>query len=396
MTSDKSDAASTPPRLGTFFIVVPPGLEDLALWELQLVLDALGTSVQSFGPHVGGWEVELPLGTGFALNHWLKIPTRILLRVSSFKAKDFPKVYEKVRKLPWSDFLRQGPIDVVVSTHRSKLKMKERMAKTVQDAIKDCNEHQPLRKSFLQTPQTIYFRAEEDTCSISLDTTGEALFKRGIKKLSVEAPLRETLASALARLVQRSELINGPVEVIDPVCGSGTLLYAFDELPFPIRGRPMAYENFPCTAQVASKSKLKKTPVPWVVQSLLGSDISEKALSATKKNLETWKLAGGTSFDVRKKDLIEVTTPKEPRKGHRRVVLMNPPYGQRISGHSVSVLLTRALEIFEPDVVGLVSPIGEAPKKLPEPYRWFQKPLAVSNGGIDVELRLARRSGHVV
>jgi putative N6-adenine-specific DNA methylase len=271
--------------------------------------------------------------------------------------------------------------------------MKERMAKTIQDAIKDCDEHQPFRKVFLQIPQTIYFRVDDDTCSISLDTTGDALFKRGIKKLSVDAPLRETFASALARFIQRSGLLKGPVEVMDPVCGSGTLLYAFDELPFPIRGRPMAYENFPCTAQLLEKSKLTRTPVPWSVESLLGSDISEKALAAAKKNLEAWKLAGGANFDVRKKDLIEVTTPKEPRKDLQRVVLMNPPYGQRISGYSVSVLLTRALEIFEPDVLGLVCPIGEAPKKLPEPYRWFQKPLAVSNGGIDVELRLARRSG---
>jgi putative N6-adenine-specific DNA methylase len=380
---------STP---STFFVVVPPGLEELALWEIRQTLNLFKHESASAIPHVGGWEIVLPTSIGFLLNHYLKIPTRILLRLTSFKAKDFPKLYEKTRKLPWHDFLRDGPVDVVVSTYQSKLLLKDRLAQTVRDAIRDADAHQKFRKEFLKVPQTVFIRMENDQCLLSLDTSGEALYKRGIKTRTVEAPIRETLASALVRQIEKSDLIQGKCEVFDPVCGSGTLLYAFDEIYFPNKMRPMAYQNFPSAAKITSSHKWLVNEPKWQTLNMLGSDISEKAVDAAKFNLQAWKENGGSDFEIRTKDLIEVTLPMEKRKGVSRVVLMNPPYGQRISGHATNILVTRALEIFEPDVLGIIAPPGGTPKILPAPYRWFQKPIATFNGGLEIEIRLARRA----
>lgn len=389
-----------------FFIVVPPGLEELAYWELEQTLKILSSRKIKNNddkenkliakPHVGGWEIELPARTGYLLNHYLKIPTRILQRLSSFRVKDFPKLYEKSRKLPWHEYLRQGPVDVVVSTHQSKLMIKDKLASSVRDAIRDADAHQKFRKEFLKSPQTVFVRVENDICMLSIDTSGEPLYKRGLKTQTVEAPIRETLASGLARMIERSKLVEGECEVLDPVCGSGTLLYAFDELSFPNKIRPMAYQNFPLAAEVTSSHKWIAQKLPWNVSRMIGSDISEKAVEAARSNLQAWKKKSGSDFEIRHKDLIEVTLPMDHRVKDKskitRIVLMNPPYGQRISGHSPNVLITRALEIFEPDVLGVIVPPGEAPTRLPAPYRWFQKPVTTLNGGLEIEMRLARRA----
>jgi putative N6-adenine-specific DNA methylase len=374
----------------TFFFVVTPGLEKLAIRELKTTWKQLlvlyptfcKTKIDQITELKGGFEAEFEQKEGWLLNHYLKIPTRILQRIESFPAKDFPKLFKKLQTIKWQNYLRQGPIDIVVSSFQSRLKIKERIAETVQKAVAAANDHQPLRKKFLETPQTIFVRIEKDVVTVSLDTSGEALYKRGLKTHTVEAPIRETIASAAIQWMLMA-LKPLPQDTIftDPVCGSGTLLFEIAALPFPIKKRLFAYRNFPCAGKFAEPQwkELELHPTTWTYE---GYDFSEKSLNSAKKNSKHFP----GRFQFEQRDLMETV-----RADGIRVVMMNPPYGERLIGHESEALLKQAVENYDPIAILLIVPSKLKKPQLSSDYRWHTTELRTISGGIDIVIRLATR-----
>ncbi len=120
---------------GLFFIIVPPGFELTAKKELeekaQLFFPQHDFSfLQKVTPIVGGFEIHLPMTVGLSLNKILKIPTRILLRVESFKCRDFPKLFNKLKKLEWRQYLIGQIPAVDVTCHKSRLINTNRIKET--------------------------------------------------------------------------------------------------------------------------------------------------------------------------------------------------------------------------------------------------------------------------
>lgn len=345
------------------------------------------TNLKKIITHKGGLEISVGEAEGWILNHYLKVPTRILQRLDHFTAKDFPKLFKKLQGFEWQKYLRQGDVDIVVSTYRSRLKMKNRIAESVQKAVAAANERQKLRKPFLKVSQTIFVRIENDVVTISIDTSGESLHRRGYKLMTVEAPMRETLAAGSLRwmLTALSPL---PDRVIftDPTCGSGTLVLELAALYMPPRLRHFAYRNFPHAGEILPENKWTSLAALSKNWSFEGFDISEAAVQAATKNAEKLGVEKRCHFEAR-----DLTAGASLGNGDFRVIMMNPPYGERLKSREPEALVRAAIETYDPIALLVILPSSLKRPVLSSDYKWHNAELNTLNGGIGVTIRLAMR-----
>jgi len=210
-----------------FFLIIPPGFESLAKDELQekWSIHFPTIALPTMDLTAGGISLETELPIGASLNLILKIPTRILLRLETFKCRDFPKLFNKVIKLNWNSYLL-GKLPEINSTSKSsRIFDSRKIEKCFHDGIKEFYKRQPPKKKNLEKEGplfSLFVRFEDDECTISIDTSGDPLFKRGVKTLTSKAPIRENLAAGLLYFLKKESSIE---TLIDPMCGSGTFLF---------------------------------------------------------------------------------------------------------------------------------------------------------------------------
>ena len=210
----------------SLFAVAPPDLEDLTRAELF----SLGINHPRAVP--GGVEFEGFLAHLYRVNLWSRAASRVLVRLGEFHALNFAELRRKAADLPWEIFLRPDqPVAVRATCHKSKLSHSDAVAERVTNAIVDHFGINPqmsqtntgnknLRKSASSADDAtgIVVRLDHDHCTISLDSSGAHLHRRGYRLATAKAPLRETLAAALL-LHARYD----PAQpLIDPFCGAGT------------------------------------------------------------------------------------------------------------------------------------------------------------------------------
>lgn len=294
-----------------FFLIIPPGLEDLAQREVEQKCPAAPLTVIK-----GGLELEAPLEWMVTAHALLKIPTRILMRVTEFKVRDFPKLHQKFSAFKWNTVLSHPEPQFEISCKESRLMHTGRIEETVRAALKEAMVRQPLGKDWEKKnypPQTFYIRLYQDTLTLSLDLTGEPLYKRGLQVIKGEAPLRENFAAAFA--MELLEDVPGPVTLVDPMCGSGTLLTEALTFGTPLHLRPFAFETSPLF-----KGKHFRLPEPTPalpVNAALGFDLNEELLGKLKTDLPiTFKAQDSV------KTRIDVAGDM--------IMICNPPYGERI------------------------------------------------------------------
>lgn len=362
-------------KLNEFFLVTLPGLEDIAAAEVHDWYPDLETKNEH-----GGVIVFAPLGVGLSMNQVLKTPTRILLRLANFRAKDFPKLYNKILDFSWKDWVDPScALEAHVSTRLSRLKIKNRIRETCESAWKD------YQKSLKISPRPnkkldLYVRFHEDDCQLSLDTSGERLHKRGERTLIGEAPLRETIAASLIQMVGRlPEVSSLPVEVCDPMMGSGTFLLEAGRRDRPVEARFFAFENF--LEKVISPVGIAAER-PSIV-SLIGFEKDKKALAAAKANLT------GLETHIFEQDFFMVS-PLLKKEGLQRWVFANPPYGERLRIKTplkeyYALLFQQVEKILQPDLSCFILPAKAVKGKFDLPKGWKvveKRPFL--NGGIPV------------
>lgn len=361
-----------------FFLVALPGLEDLVLAELKAWCPALeATAVH------GGVTVHAPLETGLALNLVLKTPTRILLRVASFRCRDFPKLYNKTLSIPWREMVNPAcELNVTASSRLSRVKIKSRIAEACADAWMEYRQSigvKPDREKKLD----LLVRFVNDECTLSLDTSGERLHKRGEKQLIGEAPLRETIAAALIQNVERSydgEI--GPVEIVDPMMGSGTFLLEAAIRDRVVSRRDFAFENF--AVGEVHPPVLQKPGPP--VAALIGFENDRKTYAAAQGNLNS--NADKEKIHLHAVDFFTaeplVETPR------RRWLFANPPYGERLKIEEplkefYERLFEAAERVARPERACFLLPAKAVKGKFVLPWGWKvleKRPFV--NGGIPV------------
>jgi putative N6-adenine-specific DNA methylase len=290
------------------FLIIPPGLEDLALEELELKCPVSGVEKLK-----GGLELVADLDWIIAAHTLLKIPTRILLRVTHFKVRDFPKLHQKMIHFKWNSVLSHPGPHFEISCSKSRLMHTGRIEETIQLALKEALIKQPLNRDWEKKnypPQTFYVRLVNDELTLSLDLTGEPLYKRGLQKIKGEAPIRENLAAAFLMDLFRG--LTSPVTLVDPMCGSATFLTEAKTFHQPLHLRAFAFETAPFFK--GKLVRLSNEVKPFPIQDLLGFDINEELISKIHE----------LKLQVQDSLLKPISVDGE------FVMICNPPYGERI------------------------------------------------------------------
>ena len=381
-----------------FFLIVTPGFEALAEQELR---EHIGD--EAIERSHGGLQATLPLSVGLELNRVLKIPTRILVRLMSFGCRDFPKLYKKMAGFQWVDWLSfDQPVEISASTHKSRLFIKKRIEQSCAEGyLKYWDAQLAPTEAELKAAeakpepaaQEILVRFDDDICTVSLDTSGEMLYKRGEKVLSAEAPLRETIAAALLRWMSQDVVSSRTVTLVDPMVGSGTFAIEAAKMHEPAQSRRFAFEDFRNYRTSETLSAESKAIARFRFTKYIGLDIDAKSADTTQANWENVIGVRTKSGEARAKTEVYVRDAfkAEPLTiAGERWLITNPPYGERlkIEGRLKDYYesLFEALEAsVRPDRACFVLPDTAKPMQLKAPARW-KKPQALrfQNGGLPV------------
>ncbi|KQT46092.1 RNA methyltransferase [Devosia sp. Leaf420] len=355
------------------YLVSTPGL------EAPLCEEALENGFPSSRVTDGGVTFEGTWADVWRANLVLRGPTRILARFAEFRAMHLAQLDKRSRKIPWGDFLsRNVPLRVEASCKRSRIYHAGAAAQRVAIAITEefgapITEDAALR---------VMVRIEDDLVTLSIDTTGESLHKRGFKEAVNKAPMRETMAAMFLRQCG----FDGIEPVLDPMCGSGTFVIEAAEIAsglIPGRQRSFAFESLPSFDTKAFAALRPHTP--GITPSVLfhGSDRDAGAIRMANENATRSGVDAITRFE--QKSIEEL----EPPPGPPGLVILNPPYGTRIGDKAPLVSLHRTLgKVLKTRFAGWRVGIITADKSLAQATGLkFEPALApVLHGGIRVAL----------
>ena len=380
--------------MNSYFAVTAPGLEPFAYQELTAL-----NLLPATGDHIatpGGVEFKGDLANLYRANLHLRTASRILARLGNFfYATTFAELQKRAARLPWERFLNPGqPIAMRVTCHQSKLYHSDAVARSVCDALKErLGKPSPLVKVDEETedrlPQLIVVRLSDDKCTISVDSSGELLHKRGYRLAVAKAPLRETLAAAL--LIASGWDRCAPL--LDPFCGSGTIPIEAAMLSLgmpPGLNRRFAFMNWPGYDEaVFSRQKSAASEQ----QSAVGGQRPEVAILASDRDAGAVKIAHENAERAGVEDLIEfkcqAVSSIQPPMGAGWVVT-NPPYGLRISeGQDLRNLYAQFGNVLRKHCPGWqVAVLCNDPILLGQMQLKLDTSLGFVNGGISV--RVAR------
>lgn len=296
------------------FAAAPPGLER----DLAAELDALGFEHEPLRGGVsflGSWEDI------WRANLWLRVASRILVRVGEFRAMHLAQLDKRARKLPWARFIPTGAdVSVEATCRRSKIyhsgAATERLARAVVEE---------LGVSLVPNAAIrVVGRIDDDLCTVSVDTSGEPLHKRGYKLEVGKAPLRENIAAAFLRECEYF----GEEPFVDPMCGSGTLAIEAAQIAARIAPgtlRSFAFESLPSFSPERWREIAAGTDSPRpTTPSIYGSDRDAGAVRMSGENAERAGVGDAVRFA---RHAISDLQPNSTSPG---LVLTNPPYGGRI------------------------------------------------------------------
>lgn len=306
-----------------FFAPCPRGLE-AALADELTALGLQGVEADSAGAAFTGDWVDCQRA-----NLHSRIASRILWRVGHGRYRSEDDIYRMAFALPWPRWFDvENTIRVNVAAIRSPLRSLEFATLRIKDAVCDRFREEGDRRPNVDTltpDMRIHAFLTADEATLYLDTSGDALFKRGWRKRAGEAPLRENLAAGILRITGWT-----PEEpLFDPMCGSGTFIVEAAQMALniaPGRGRRFAFEKF-TTHDESSWQQVRDAALaaerPGAEFNVSGADTDRTALTAVKRNLDDAGVAG--TLRVALGDVLEVAPSSGPG-----VMVANPPYGVRM------------------------------------------------------------------
>lgn len=374
-----------------FFVVTAPGFESIGGDELA----ALGIDRNSMQFVSGGIEFAGRLQACYLIHLYSRIANRLLMRIGEFKATGFAALEKKAAEIPWELFIYPGfTVEISVTAKQSRLIHTGAIAERIERGVFTRLGGSRNREHALFS-QRIFVRAVEDRFTLSLDASGEPLYKRGLKTHGGSAPLRETSAAAILRIAgYRPDLT-----LLDPMCGSGTFsleaalmarnippgwFRAFAFMGWPaFRDQQWAYLRRKAQAQVFDGK-----PAP-----IMASDISISACRRLTECLSIHDLLN--TVQVRPMDFFDMSPVTLPGMGETNgpgVIVLNPPYGRRLGSIQESTaLLGKIGQKLKADFNGwrfaLLAPVAAVDRRFPLPFT----PRPFHHGG----LRLTLMTGKV-
>lgn len=299
------------------------GLEDILAQELM----ELGANNVEKGRRMVSFTGDKALM--YRANFALRTAIRILKPIRHFRAKSADQVYDNIKEIDWSEYIGEGKTFTVDSVVYSEEFSNSRFVTyKVKDAIVDQFRERTGKRpniSVADADVRLNIHIAEDRATVSLDSSGESLHRRGYRQEAVEAPLNEVLAAGMIMMTGWT----GETDFIDPMCGSGTLaieaaLIARNIAPGVFR-KKYAFEKWPdFDAELFDDIYNDDSREREFEHHIYGYDIDFKAVNMSKLNVK----AAGLSSDI----TIEQQDFKDFR-GHdgKAIIVTNPPYGERIS-----------------------------------------------------------------
>ncbi len=364
------------------FIAVSPGLEPWLALEMQ-GLGLKGSVV------AGGIELRASTENLWRLHHQSRLAESIRVRLRSFRARHFADLTSGLARLPWHAYLSPtANPKVQVTCHRSRLWHSGAVAERTREVIDRRLGIAAADSAETANPQTVFVRIAGDIVQASIDCSGELLHRRGHRTSVGEAPLRETLAAAMVRMLNQ-EHTGQEITLWDPFCGSGCMSIEWVEHQLGLdagRHRRFAFEAWPIH-DAASYLHWLQDREPGTRQRVraYGSDIDESVLKAARANAGRSEVESHCVWLHGDFEAIADSVPLGA------AILTNPPYGIRLGRSSSFVNVLERFEALLSRRVDLRPVIA----LLPESVRPWQPKLPwqclakFHNGGLRVQaLRL--------
>lgn len=274
----------------------------------------------------------------YRANFSLRTAIRILVPIVSFKAKDTDALYAQLLKLNWAQYMTVNSTFAIDATVYSESFRNSRFVTyRVKDAIVDYwqeREHKRPNVSVQSPDLTINVHIANEQVTLSLDSSGESLHKRGYRVATTEAPINEVLAAGMLRMAGWQ----GQSDFYDPMCGSGTLLIeaalmARNIAPGVFR-QSFAFEKWPdFDADLWNDIYNDDSQEREFTHRIYGSDASFYAIQQAAKNIKS----AGVQHDVELKQIRmeEINNHQSPITDHQSspLVMLNPPYGERLKSN---------------------------------------------------------------
>ena len=313
-----------------FFATSPLGLELLLADELR------GLGAEDVKDGRAGVSFSAELETAYRVCLWSRLANRILLKMGNFQAESPEQLYEGISEIDWAIMmLPDASLAVDFASSRSRITHTQYGAQKVKDAIVDqfrelCGIRPSVRLDRPDIRVNVYL--DKDIASVSLDLSGESLHKRGYRLEGGIAPLKENLAAAVLLRAGWPQIAKAGGELVDPMCGSGTLLVeaawmAADIAPGLMRDyygfqgwkhhRPDIWEGLLQDAQNRREIGLASLPT------ITGYDLDRWAVHAAIDNIDRAGLQG--LIHVEKQE-AKYARPHSPNG----LLVVNPPYGERL------------------------------------------------------------------
>ncbi|MGV4413383.1 THUMP domain-containing class I SAM-dependent RNA methyltransferase [Chryseobacterium sp. T1] len=306
-------------QIKTFF-----GLEDILAEEVRK-LGGRNVEVKNRAVNCEG-----DLGFLYKINYSCRTALKILVPLTTFKAWNESKFYDKLFNFPWEDYMsvdQSFAIDTTINSDR--FTHSQFMMLKMKDAIADSFNFKYHKRPSVDSKNPdikFHLHIDRELVTISMDSSGDALFKRGYRQEQTEAPINEVLASGMLHIAGW----DGKGNFLDPMCGSGTLLIeaamiAMD-LPAQIFRKRFAFQNWKNYDEELFKTikEYRINRVREFTGKIVGYDIDNRALNAARANIEAAEMED--VIEVRRQDFFESEKDMFPLS-----VVFNPPYDERIS-----------------------------------------------------------------
>jgi len=373
------------------FLATVPGMEDTLRQEAERAGFAAPKAV------AGGVETRGTWPEIWRANLVLRGASRVLVRVALFRAMHPAQLDKRSRKVDWASVLTaDAPVRVDATCRASRIYHAGAAAQRVATAIRETvgaevTEGTKGKAGAAEDTDTmdearirVFVRIEDDLCTISIDSSGELLHRRGHKPAVGKAPMRETLAALF--LAQCG--YDGSEPVLDPMCGSGTFVIEAAEIAMglaPGRSRSFAFERlagFDPGLWDSVKNGVARRDVPEGVR-FYGSDRDAGAVKNAEANAQRSGVEAVTGF--RQAAVSDLVRPE----GTSGLVIVNPPYGARIGNRKLLFGLYGALGDvlkvrFKGWRVGIVTSDGGLAKASGLPFVPPGPPIP--HGGLKVKL----------
>jgi len=374
-----------------FFATTPKAMEDILVTELKQL------GAKNVKAALAGAYFEGSLELAYRVCLWSRIANRVLLTLGSFTVTSQEDLYDGIYKINW--FEHMTPDDsfavsfnakgskAINNTHFGAIKVK--------DAVVD-----QMRKKFNKRPDinitqpniriNVYLHNEQAT--LSLDLSGESLHRRGYRDISITAPIKENLAAAILYRSQWLDIARQGGSLIDPMCGSGTLLIeaamiAGDYAP-GLQQKQFGFlrwkKHNAATWQMLLEEAQKRRQAGFEkIPTIVGFDQSKRAINAALLHIEN---AGLQNYiHVERRDISEATAAESWQSG---LVVCNPPYGERLGDSEETAQLYRSFG----EVLKTQFSHWQAAMIISDPELGFrlgirsQKPITLFNGPLECKL----------